>query len=370
MTEQTIRCSDAPINIECGKSAEPPRLEIDTSGPEATLGTACHDSLQHWTDNGFIGEPDAEPFAAQHGVDPGQVAALVQAAPGLLERCDADFVGAVAEVAIKSDIERGRMDLVNVITNNDLLTNINVVDWKTGRDSATGSKRAQRLAYASALEATIGWPMSDHIYTAEIWLACDTVIEDRFTLQDIEAYRAKLRARLERPTARPGVHCKYCRRLHECEEHDAYLRSAATALAPVAEGALTSHAIAALWDQSRALKAALAKYEQAVDALIDLTGELPLPDGRRIVRQSINRDSIDARKAWPIMTAAGLGPDQINDALSISKSKLLEAVGKLAPRGKKAIAKTDLMLSLDTAGAIARSASYKKRVLGPGKGES
>ena len=339
-TIDTIRASEAPIVLECGKAAEPPEHEIDTSGPDAALGQAAHASLEAWARDNFLGEPDAQPYADCHGVDPDMVATLVHAAPALLERCGLKTNGAQAEVNVKGGYVRGRVDLMTAEAAPDLeqIERIVIVDWKTGQDPHAGSKPAQRLAYASAVAAVNDMPASGVIDTYEVWLAADTVIRDAYTWHDIAAFRSRLKGRLERPTARPGPYCRYCRRIHECTERDAYLRSAATALAPV-------------------------------DALVDLTGELPLADGRCIVHTYQTRETIDARKAWAIIEAAGLGPDEINAVLSVSKTKLLNQVAKLAPRGTKATAKADVMTALDLAGAVKRTTSRRKRVRGPRKGE-
>lgn len=370
-TIDTIRASEAPIVLECGKAAEPPEHEIDTSGPDAALGQAAHASLEAWARDNFLGEPDAQPYADCHGVDPDKVATLVHAAPALLERCGLKTNGAQAEVDVKGGYVRGRVDLMTAEAAPDLeqIERIVIVDWKTGQDPHAGSKPAQRLAYASAVAAVNDMPASGVIDTYEVWLAADTVIRDAYTWHDIAAFRSRLKGRLERPTARPGPYCRYCRRIHECTERDAYLRSAATALAPVDAATLTPEAIAALWDESRALKQALDSYDKAVDALVDLTGELPLADGRCIVHTYQTRETIDARKAWAIIEAAGLGPDEINAVLSVSKTKLLNQVAKLAPRGTKATAKADVMTALDLAGAVKRTTSRRKRVRGPRKGE-
>lgn len=363
----TIRASDAPIIVHCGKAAEPPAVEIDSSGPEASLGRAVHDSLEAWAHEAMIGEPEPEPYATMHGCDPHRVATLAQAAPALLDRCGIDFSTGEPEVTIKGELVRGRIDLLRLRTDGGHLLSAAVLDWKTGMDPSTGSKYEQRLAYASALESTHGMPRSGIYETIEVWLAADMVIKDDVTLVAIKGFRARIRDRLRRPVANPGPHCRYCRRIHECEERDIYIRAAASALAKIDPLEMTPDVVAALWDQSRALKKALEAYDKAVDALVDLTGDLPLPDGRKIIHTESSRDTIDARKAWATMKASGMTQDDINAVLTISKTKLLDAVGRLAPRGQKAAAKGDMMAALDVAGAISRSVTRRKRVVSPKK---
>ena len=360
---KTIRAGEAPIVIKCGLAATPPKVAVDTAGPEAALGSAVHDSIEAWIDDQMLGEPDPQPHANKHGVDADQVAALAHAAPGLLDKINEDLSNAQAEIVVTGELIRGRVDLLAVNGGEQgQPVSASVIDWKTGRDPLAGSKPEQRLAYASAVESTYGMPAQGYVYTAEVWLATGDLIESRFDADTIEGFRDRLADKLQRPIATPGPHCRYCRRIHECKGRDAYLRSAATALSQVPQGTLTPEAIAALWDPSRALRAALDAYDKAVDALVDLTGELPLPDGRRVVHAQVSRDSIDARKAWATLEAHGLGPSEINKVLSVSKTRLLSAIANRAPRGKKATAKADLMTALDLVGAITRTTSKRKKV--------
>jgi len=359
---QTIRASEAPIVVECGLAATPPTCEVDTSGTDASLGRAVHDSIQGWIDGGRKGEPEAQPYANAHGADPAMVLELALAAPTALAQIREDLAAAQAEVKIDGGGVRGRIDVLGISGKGKVPHAISIIDWKTGRDPQAGTKVMQRLAYASAAEAVYGMPAQGYIYAAEAWLAAEELIESRFDLDTIKGFRRRLADRLAYPTAHPGEHCRYCRRLHQCAPRDAYLRSAAAALVEVGDAMPTAEALAAVWDQSRALKQAIEKYEKAVDLAIEPTGALELPDGRRIEHMVVTRDHIDARKAWPVLTKAGLGADDINRALTVSKTKLLGMVSARAARGRKVAEKTNLVTALDIAGAISRTASRRKRV--------
>lgn len=362
MTDDTIRASEAPIVIECGLAATPPVNPIDTAGPEAALGSAVHDSVQAWIERGRTGEPEAQPHANQYGVDPAAVLELALAAPPALDAIHEDLTTLVAETPVRGGGVRGRIDALALVQGNDGVFAAAVADWKTGRDPVAGSKPAQRLAYASAVEAEYGMPSQGYVYTAEIWLATGDILESRFDADSIAGFRARIADRLARPTARPGPHCRYCRRLHECEPRDAYLHAGARALVALSQELPTPEALAQVWEQSRALKQALERYEAAVDAHIETAGGLDLPDGRRIEHMTVTRDHIDARAAWSTLEQYGLGADEINATLSVSKTELLKIISARAPRGKKAAAKADLMTALDVAGAIARTTSRRKKI--------
>ena len=361
-TEETIRASEADIVVNCGLAATAPEHEIDDSGPEAALGQAVHASLEQWVGRGMADEPEAQPHANEHGVDVQAVEDLIARAPEAIRSIRHDLTGLRAEVDVRGGYVRGRVDALSLRMAAGKLFSTGLIDWKTGRDP-NGSKPAQRLAYASAVEAHYGMPAQRVIYTAEIWLATGDILEARYDIDSIQGFRARLADRLKGKRAAPGAHCRYCRRRFECVERDTYLRASGRALAELDGAMPTPDALAALWDQSRALRTALERYDKAVDAMLAEHEHLTLPDGRRLVHKAISRDNIDARKAWPVMAGAGLNQDDINATLSISKTKLLERIGAKAARGQKQKAKADLMIRLDEAGAIQRTVAKRRTII-------
>jgi hypothetical protein len=358
----TIRASEADRILQCGAAARAVQRDIDISGPEALIGRAAHDAIEYWINGERKGEPETQPAANQHGVKPGDIAELIQNAPSMLKAIREDLSNLRAEVTISGGGVRGRIDVLSLTMAKTRLFSAAVLDWKTGRDPASSSKPGQRLAYASAVEASYGMPANGCIYTAELWLATGEIIESRFDAASIEGFRRRLAEQLERDTASPGPHCKYCRRAHECLERQQYLRAAVSAIAVPESKLATSEQLAALWDQSRALKAALETYERAIDLAIDEHGALELPDGRKLLHGTKSIDTIDAAKAWPVLRAAGLGRADIEGAIKLSKSKLCDAAAAKVPRGEKGAAKADLISALDTAGAIDRKTLKYRRV--------
>lgn len=375
--QPTVIASLCDTALQCGLAAQPPEVPLDTSGPEADLGRAAHSALEPWVDAGFEGEPDPQPAANAYGVDAKAVAALIEPAPAAIAAIREDLSQAKAEVRVEGGGTRGRIDVQSLVTGRDGLFSAAVLDWKTGRDS-DGGKPAQRLAYASAIEAMHGMPAQGYIYTAEIWLATEEIIETRYDLDAIEGFRVRLAEQLKYAKGSPGRHCKYCPHRFACVPRDQWLRSAATALmdfgpdalvreAEVGPSQLMREAVASLWDQSRLLRKALEHYEAAVDSLIDVHGGVDLPDDRRLIHGIKTLSSIDARKAWPVMRKAGLTNDDINAVVSIGKTKLLDAIAAKAPRGKKGEAKSAINAALDEAGAISRNTSKFRKTIKVGK---
>jgi hypothetical protein len=359
---ESIAASAADTVIECGLASQPPKHRIDHTGPEAALGKAVHGSLEAWVNNGFEGEPEAQPYANQHGVAVADVERLIDEAPGSIRAIREDLISPKAEVRVKGGGVRGIIDVLSLQMAGAKLFSACVLDWKTGRDPNEGGKPGQRLAYASAVEANYGMPATGYIYTAEIWLSAGEILESRYDLDSIQGFRAKLAEQLKYQGASPGRCCKYCPRRHECEPRKQYTRAAIESLAKVDPGTITGDALGELWDKSRAVKRAVELYETLVDVYIDNHGGLPLPDGRRMIHAKRTREVIDARKAWPIMRATGMSSDEINAVVRISKSGLLEAISSKLPKGGKTAGKTELMTKLDLAGAISRTESKVKKI--------
>lgn len=360
----TFRASELNIIVRCGLAAEPPEKKIDSSGPEANLGQAVHESADTWIKGGMVGEPKAQPHANQWGVDVSQVEALVERIPEAIKEIREDLSGLESEISVEGGLVRGRIDAISVIWAEDKPFSVSILDWKTGRDPQ-GGKPEQRLGYASAVEAMHGMPHQGYIHTAEIWLATGEILESRHDLDSIQGFRRRLEDRIKYKTANPGSHCRYCNRRFECSERFAYVRSAVSALARVAPGEVSADQVAELWDKSRAVKRAVEAYEKLVDDLLEQHGDLVLPDGRRLVLGTKTRETIDAQLAWPVMRGAGLSNQEINGALTVSKTKLLAAVKNKAPRGEKAKVGADLMTQLDLQGAIARTKSSFKKIINP-----
>lgn len=363
MADDTKRASEVDTILQCSEAAEPPDTEIDTSGPEARLGSAVHDSLQAWVDAGCESEPDPQPWANQHGVDVAAVDELISKAPDAVKAIREDLSTLQAEVKIEGGGIRGRIDGLALLMGGDTLFAASVLDWKTGRDPWANTKPMQRLAYASAVEAVHGMPAMGYIHTAEIWLATGDIIETRFDIDSIAGFRARLADALKYKRFSPGDACKYCRRRYDCPGRDQWIRAGATALVEFGPDKITPEQVAALWDQSRLVKKALEHYETIVDALVDEHGGLALPDGRRIEHGTKTLEKIEPRKAWPVMRQAGLTNDDINDIVTVGKTKLLNLIGARAARGKKGEAKAAMSAKLDEAGAISRTKSKYRKII-------
>ena len=360
----TIRASEADRILQCGAAAEPPVVPIDISGPEALIGRAAHEAIELWINAERKGEPAPQPAANKHGVAPSDIADLIQNAPSMLREIREDLSNLRAEINIKGGLVRGRVDAIALAMSKAKLFSLSILDWKTGRDPSSNSKPGQRLAYASAAEAAYGMPAQGYIYTAELWLATGEIIASRFDSDSIAGFRARIAEQLERGTAAPGPHCQYCPRSHECAAREVYIRSAANSLADIQDLAFLAvpEVLAELWDQSRDLKRALDTYEKAVDLAIDKHGEIDLGDGRKLVHGTKSIDTIEPAKAWQVLRSFGLDRQEIEGAIKLSKTALLDAIAKRAPRGKKQQSKTDLVTALDLAGAIDRKVLKYRRV--------
>lgn len=350
----SIRASEADVVLRCAAASVKPEHEIDFESPEAALGAEVHLILEDWVNRGFEGQPEGPPNEA------GDLAA---AAVPIIEHIRAvePLYGARAEVALKDDLCRGRLDVASISADR-----VSIIDWKTGRKTDDNAYHGQMAAYASLAYGAHGMPSSGYVYTAIAWLRTGNITERRFELQHIDDFRKRLKYQLGNPERfAPGEHCTWCRHRVECYPREQYFRSSCAAIAEV-KAPLTPQAIADLWDKSRAVKQALAQYEKAVDAIL-VDGPIEFPDGRTLRSIERKRKEINARAAWRIMQQYGLTPDDINEVLSVSKTALLDKVGARTERGKKGGAKKQIMADLADAGAV-EDKPYNIKVMFKAKG--
>ena len=108
--------------------------------------------------------------------------------------------------------------------------------------------------------------------------------------------------------------------------------------------------LGALHERARALKGALERYDAALRIALQ-DGPIAMPDGRRLELRERQIERIKPREAWGIIEGA-IGLDAMAEAITISKTEIMRAVGDLAPRGQKGRAQAALAQALRDAGAI------------------
>jgi len=235
---------------------------------------------------------------------------------------------------------------------------LRVPDWKSGYNTdADVLPQLMGYAYLAHCEIPKDTPISK-IELSVVWLRDKTIQEWEFTPTQVKEWMRDLHKRAGAWNGNDftaGEHCQYCPRFHDCPARQALARSAVQDIMDL------DVATATRADMSKRLPDVYFRVQivqRQIDAFRDwLRGEIqkngPMVCGpEKILRlQPRNKAVLDVQKGWQIFRGV-LSDDELNKCMTVSKTKLLAAVGeKSAPRmkGKDAAA---LMLRLEEAGAV------------------
>lgn len=341
-----IRPSSLPRILACPASQLDDGPRYDPPSEASAAGTAAHRCLEAIAQGR---EPDPVMEAARVGADPDEVEALSrmiarawrQLAPQLGSEiaCEMPMTGALCE---------GTADIVALDRDDVGISRVTILDLKTGRVERDHS--AQLGAYALAWRDMYGMPSSGEIATAAIWLRSDSLDVRAWYDDDLDGLAERVQDAIAHPERHaPGEHCGYCPRRLRCASLVEHQRAGALAIADV-PGEVSPAVLGSLYSRSKVLKAALERYDAALRIALQ-SGPIPLPDGRRLEMRPRTIERIKPREAWGIIEGA-IGLDAMAEAVTISKTEIMRAVGEAAPKGGKGRAQVALAESLRQAGAL------------------
>jgi CRISPR/Cas system-associated exonuclease Cas4 (RecB family) len=271
-----------------------------------------------------------------------------------LDTIDRRYLTEVGEIA-------GTVDAVRVIGKK-----ATVVDWKTGQDfaglTADAADNWQLRLYALCVSRCHA---VSEVTIAIVRITPDGVSLTEYTLDELEldavaSEVASLAAAVPESAPQPGAHCKRCRAVAVCPTTVV----AQDALAPV-NGAsvalkVTADNAAALLLRLRQVQAACEVVEAELKryAIENNTG-IDLGNGKRWVRQSVDRESVSLTGADRAAGMAALEAFGVNDAVEVkyatSKAAIERSMKAQGLKGKELKAKMDELLSDLRASGVMRS---------------
>jgi hypothetical protein len=326
---------------------------INTTNEAADLGTAAHEALARFVEVGTYDLDTVPALARRYSVDETELRILIVSGIKLWQQVEDSFPDAQTEVELSTTDARweltGHADVLSLG-----MTTAHVADHKTGR--VDSDYREQLIGYAalalmqdSALEsatATVLWVREQEA--------------EHYTMQ-----RSELGAWLERLESeivdwsgeyRPGKHCEYCHRSHECVAANALARRDVAALSNLD---LDDRALDALtpkqWIDLVEMAANVNKLSERVRGLAKtrVLQHGDISDGkRRLTIVTEERRSLDPLKAFPVLDEAGFEDEDKAAVITMSAAKAEDVVAKRAAKGKGAAAVRALREQLEAAGAI------------------
>ena len=352
-----LRCSKLPLFFECPSSASEWERPIESSSDAAELGTVVLVALAAMVRGE---EPELSVVARPSGVDVGEVERLFAYGKKAWKEIGPSVHDPMAEVPYDCAALSGTCDVESGSGNKV------IVDWKSGQ--VYRNHREQMRGYA-----TLARGGNDHdkgvIKAVIVWLQHGFYEVYDFTEDDTDALLLVDLPRLTSNIGKkysPGADCAFCRGRAECAAKADYERMAANAIAVIEPGALTRDKLAALYPQAKLLEKAVEVYTEMLRAALS-DGPLLIPDGRQLELKQIAKQEILAREAWPILSAA-LTQDELAGCTSITKGRLMDAIGAKAAKGMKARDCGSMLARLKESGAISETSFVKIQITK--KGES
>ncbi len=349
-----IRCSRLPLLSKCAAAQSPPSVRVERDDSAARLGTAVHDCLAFCVQNVCY---DVGIMARCHNVDAEELRTLAAMGEQCWEQVRQHFPAPTVEEELRHADDWG------VLTGHPDVFSVHdgwgwVCDFKTGREDEDYSD--QMRGYALLMLAN--FENLQGVRVCVIRVRDRTADWSEYHDDEISHWYDDLRHRLRdgAEVYRPGRHCGYCPRFHECPGAASHLTLASEFLltadkagcSPLGFGPDRQKQVAYTYDRVRLLESVCESVREEIRAEVRRAGGvLPTGDGRELVITHQERKAIDYRPAYAVLRST-LGLDRLESLLRVSLSDASEAVREHAPRGQKAKAVTELKGRLEEAGAL------------------
>jgi hypothetical protein len=324
MMDEKIHPSSLPAGVACPSFWAPTDTPHEQDSGPANEGRACHD-VSAYVPLGK--EPDIESIARKWAVTTAVIGPAHHFAKQAWEEVGKYFPDPLVEFKVENDLFTGRIDVLQAVKA------LAVGDWKSGWGQF--SHIEQLMGYADCARSMWGMPECGYVVGVEIWLRHQEYQVHQFDEDRLDGFRAKV---IEK-------------------------RKQIGKAVPFEPQAMTDEKLGEAYDKVRMIEQALRQFHKLVDERL-AKGALPLPNGRELVLEEQNRDSISAKAAWSVIVDGvhPLGPDELDAVLKVSKTKLLDAVAKQAPPRKGAAYKRETLAELREAGAIKSNVTKRKKV--------
>lgn len=353
----SLRASATPLAMLCAGAVRSEGLRVDQTNAAATVGTAAHECLRALAETGHVDWDGIAAIAARHRAAEDEVRMLCAMAQKLWPSIAESFAEALTEVELSAELSPG----VFLTGHMDLLAIRGRVargaDWKTGRKDSDYAAQMRSYGALVLLEN----PELTEVTVTVIWVRESEIENYTMTRAAADAWVARL---LETVLTwdgvyRPGSHCQYCPRSHDCAAANAMTRRDVAVIADKSTVALAEAELALMkpadiveLHRKAALVSSYAdRVLAAVKAHVEASGPV-IGDGIVLQIAEENRRELDPLKAWPVLEAAGFDDADFANVVKLSISKVEKRVAQKADKGKGAAAVRELSAALAKAEAV------------------
>jgi hypothetical protein len=371
MSEQLIhlRCSSLPLAFRCPGSVRRGVVPINEAGDAADVGTAAHEGLATMVRTGRVDWDAVPELAKKHGVDEQELRVLLAMGAKLWAAVRASFPNADAEVSLRQQIGSvvltGHPDVLSAVPGPAGAVGT-VGDWKGGRLDST--YREQLLGYCALV--LLKHDVLTEVKAGVLWLRDGDYEPHGMTRAGLYEWLARLQAEIVNWDGiyRPGAHCQYCPRSHECAAANALARRD---MAVLMDQDLPGHLedaetvremrerepdkLVNLVEIARRVQKQAERVISAARDEVIRAGDVVGSEKRLTMQEKTGRQ-LDAWAAFPVLQEV-LDDPEMAEIIDISLAKAEELVAKKAGRGNGAKAKRELIAKLEEVGAITTSTS-------------
>lgn len=355
-----LRCSALPLAFLCGGSVRGGEIAVNPTNVQAELGSGVHECLRVLPRSGSVDWDAVPEVARRHGVSEDDLRALCGLAQkmwhaGLRE----SFPGASTEVPLGVTLPDGTTLTGHADVLGRSLTTVHIGDWKSGR--LDSDYREQLLGYCAL--ALLGDASLDEATAGVIWIRDNEYEHYTLGRAELPAYLRRLEAEVIRwhGTYRPGSHCRYCPRSHECPARHALVRRDVAAFLG---GELTEYAtdsnlletlapdtLLALLASADLVHELTANIRDRMRELVERKGDI-VGSAQRLTLQHTNKRHLKVIQAFPVLTAAGFEDADFEKVVGISAAKAEKVVASKASHGQGQATIRNLRAALEAAGAV------------------
>lgn len=353
-----LRASSLPLAFKCPGSVRQAGILINETNEAAETGTAAHKCLERLATRGSIDWDGINAICDELGGDSEEVRMLCSKAGRMWAKFRESFPAALTEIAVERQIEigetriTGHIDLVSI--SGDI---VRILDWKTGRKDSNYAH--QMWAYLALV--LLAFPQLSRGTATIAWLRDDEIETYHMTQADAEAWLKEFVDTVVNWDGeyRPGEHCQWCKRYHECAAANALTRAYVAALADVdiedVDAQIDAMAPGEVIDVYRKAKLVARVAEKAIAAIkaralkaeiVDRTG------GTSLTIKTEQRREIVVANAWPVLESLGFNDEDFAACVKLRMSRLEKRVAENAGNGAGEAARRSLRKKLELAGAI------------------
>ena len=357
MDDLVLRASRMPLAFRCAGSVRVPDLSISEYSEPASLGTAVHEALRPLAEGRGLQWDELPAVASRHGVDGDELRLLCAIAAKLWPQLADSFTDALSEVGLAVEVAPG----VTLTGHLDLLAVKGVVaraaDWKTGRKDSDYSQ--QMRAYGALV--LFDDPLLTEVTVTIVWLRDAEIENYTVTRESAQRWARELVESVVQwdGTFRPGPHCGYCPRSHECAAANALVRRDVAALADrslVARtesdlASMTPAEIVTLYRKAGMVLDYAGRVRDAIKAHVAEHGDI-VGDETRLTIETEERRELDPVAAWPALEEAGFTDEDFAASMDLRISRVEKRVAQKAGRGQGAAAVRSLGEQLAKAKAV------------------